>query len=87
VNQRSPNPRLQRTRAALRLQSLIGTCSSLSGDRRAPLSRQPLGDSPEGVRGGRLVTADRRRVQAGGTPRSAALAQGLIRCGQSAGVA
>jgi hypothetical protein len=38
-----PNPRLQRTRAALLLKSVLGERSSSGGDRRAPLSRQPLG--------------------------------------------
>jgi hypothetical protein len=38
-----PNPRLQRTRAALLLKSVLGERSSFRGDRRAPLSRQPLG--------------------------------------------
>jgi hypothetical protein len=38
-----PNPRLQRTRAALLRQSLPGESASSGGDRRAPLSRQPLG--------------------------------------------
>ena len=42
-SQQSPNPRLQRTRAALWRQSLVGEHSSFGGDRRAPLSRQPLG--------------------------------------------
>jgi len=37
------NPRLQRTRAALPLQTVGGESSSLSGVRRAPLSRKPLG--------------------------------------------
>jgi hypothetical protein len=40
-----PNPRLQRTRAALRPQPVSGKASSPGGDRRAPLSRQPLGAS------------------------------------------
>ena len=38
-----PNPRLQRTRAALLRQSLLGGVAVSGGDRRAPLSRQPLG--------------------------------------------
>ena len=38
-----PNPRLQRTRAPLPLQSVRGETSSLGGARRAPLSRKPLG--------------------------------------------
>jgi hypothetical protein len=42
---RPPNPRLQRTRAALLLKSVLGERSSFGGDRRAPLSRQPLGAS------------------------------------------
>jgi hypothetical protein len=41
----SPNPRLQRTRAALLLKSVLGERSSFRGGRRAPLSRQPLGDT------------------------------------------
>ena len=40
---RLPNPRLQRTRAALLRLSLPGESVSSGGDRRAPLSRQPLG--------------------------------------------
>ena len=40
----APNPRLQRTRAALLLKSVLGERSSFGGNRRAPLSRQPLGD-------------------------------------------
>src|SRR5262249_13808069 len=40
----SPNPRLQRTRAAVPLQTPRGETSSLGGVRRAPLSRKPLGD-------------------------------------------
>jgi hypothetical protein len=44
---KTPNPRLQRTRAALLRLSLPGESESSSGDRRAPLSRQPLG--AEGV--------------------------------------
>ena len=39
----APNPRLQRTRAALLRQSLSGESASFGGARRAPLSRQPLG--------------------------------------------
>jgi hypothetical protein len=39
----SPNPRLQRTRAALLLKSVLGELSPFGGYRRAPLSRQPLG--------------------------------------------
>ena len=39
-----PNPRLQRTRAAVPLQSVRDVTSSLGGVRRAPLSRKPLGD-------------------------------------------
>jgi hypothetical protein len=39
-----PNPRLQRTRAALLRQSAPGEPVLSRGDRRAPLSRQPLGD-------------------------------------------
>ena len=42
---RPPNPRLQRTRAALPLQTVGGETSSLGGVRRAPLSRKPLGHS------------------------------------------
>jgi len=38
-----PNPRLQRTRAALLLKSVLGGRSSFGGAWRAPLSRQPLG--------------------------------------------
>jgi len=38
-----PNPRLQRTRAAVPLQTVRGKSSSLGGARRAPLSRKPLG--------------------------------------------
>jgi len=38
-----PNPRLQRTRAALLLKSVPGERSSSGSNRRAPLSRQPLG--------------------------------------------
>jgi len=38
-----PNPRLQRTRAAFLLKSVLGERSSFGGNRRAPLSRQPLG--------------------------------------------
>jgi len=38
-----PNPRLQRTRAALLLKSVLGERSPFGGDRRAPLGRQPLG--------------------------------------------
>jgi len=41
-----PNPRLQRTRAALPLQNVRDETSSLGGVRRAPLSRKPLGDFP-----------------------------------------
>ncbi len=41
--QLAPNPRLQRTRAALLLQNLRGKSRSLGGVRRAPLSRKPLG--------------------------------------------
>jgi len=41
----APNPRLQRTRAALLLKSVLGENSASGGDRRAPLSRQPLGPS------------------------------------------
>jgi len=48
-----PNPRLQRTRAALLLKSVLGERSSSGGDRRAPLSRQPLGRS-YGGRGERI---------------------------------
>jgi hypothetical protein len=39
----APNPRLQRTRAALLRLSLPGESASFGGYRRAPLSRQPLG--------------------------------------------
>jgi len=39
----APNPRLQRTRAALLLKSVLGERSSSGGNRRAPRSRQPLG--------------------------------------------
>jgi len=39
----SPNPRLQRSRAALLLKSVMGERSSSGGGRRAPLSRRPLG--------------------------------------------
>ncbi len=42
VNQLSPNPRLQRTRAALLLQSTHGKIPSSSGVMRAPLNRKPL---------------------------------------------
>jgi len=47
---RPPNPRLQRTRAALLLKSVLGARSSSGGDWRAPLSRQALGarNSPFG---------------------------------------
>jgi hypothetical protein len=38
-----PNPRLQRTRAALWRQPVVGESSVSGGGRRAPLSRQPLG--------------------------------------------
>jgi len=38
-----PNPRLQRTRAAVLLQTVRGESSLLLGVRRAPLSRRPLG--------------------------------------------
>jgi len=44
----SPNQRLQRTRAALLLKSVFGERSSSGGDRRAPLSRQPLGATRKG---------------------------------------
>src|SRR5262249_43745483 len=42
------NPRLQRTRAALPLQTVRGEASSLGGSRRAPLSRKPLDDTRSG---------------------------------------
>ena len=42
----APNPRLQRTRAAVLLQNLRGKSASLVAVRRAPLSRKPLG-SPQ----------------------------------------
>jgi len=45
VISRRPNPRLQRTRAALLLLSLPGGPVSSGGSRRAPLRRQPLGAS------------------------------------------
>src|SRR5262249_43196607 len=44
----SPNPRLQRTRAAVPLQAVRGESSPLGGVRRAPLSRKPL----DGTRSG-----------------------------------
>ena len=42
----TPNNALQRTRAAVSLQSVHGELSTL-GCRRAPLSLGPFGDSPE----------------------------------------
>jgi hypothetical protein len=39
----SPNPRLQRTRAARLLQSVHSATLPFAGVRRAPLSRKPLG--------------------------------------------
>ena len=38
-----PNPRLQRTRAAVPLRTVRGESSSLGDVRRPPLSRKPLG--------------------------------------------
>ena len=43
-----PNPRLQRTRAAVPPQTARGETSSLGGARRAPLSHKPLGSAREG---------------------------------------
>jgi len=39
----APNPRLQRTRAAVLPQTVRGESASLGGSRRAPLSRKLLG--------------------------------------------
>src|SRR5262249_52240278 len=52
-----PNPRLQRTRAAVPLQTVRGETSSLGGVRRAPLSRKPLGDFRAGGLAGFLRLA------------------------------
>jgi len=43
LSARPPNPRLQRTRAALPLQTVRGKPRSFGGFWRAPLSRKPLG--------------------------------------------
>jgi hypothetical protein len=40
----TPNPQLQRTRAAPLLRSVPGGYSPAVDTRRAPLNRQPLGD-------------------------------------------
>ena len=45
LSEMPPNPRLQRTRAAVPLQSVGRESSSLGGVWRAPLSRKLLGDA------------------------------------------
>src|SRR5262249_42485087 len=69
--------RLQRTRAALPLQTVRGDTSSFGGARRAPLSRKPLGrtrrgrECAAGEHGERVMesrTRGRRRRRGPGAP-------------------
>ena len=72
--ERRPNPRLQRTRAALSLQTIRGESSSLGGVRRAPLSRKPLG-----VGRARCAPACRAEAEQGSAGSPQAASRGVAR--------